>query len=682
MTATGQFAEYCQPDILYHNATILPAIFQALDDPRHTVQGTSCYVLEYFCENLQPATLRPYLNQLMSKLANLLSSSQRTTQEMALSAIAATSLAAEADFLPYSEAICGIIGQLIFITEPAMFSLRGRALECLGHIGLAIGSSYFTRYFEQGMQSATQGVQLNDESLKEYSFVFVANCAKVMGTAYGPYLASLIPYLLEVINESEIVAYKKDGAEDDDDDEEGDDDDAANMNKYDFGYVAEGFINTKKAAIGALGALAEHSKELFFPFLESSMHSLLEADIGSVCSLHETIRAESLSVCQYMLQAALVANGIVDNPKFGEILNLNTVSISVAQAVLKAYCNCLLTDEEKLPVAHAMEGTVNILKMLGLVGLQLPGEEGLPVLQHLLNAIMMILTEKAPCQLKSEGDDKDDDEEDDEEDHDYLVMDSVTDLIGQLAKTLGPNFVGMFDQFSKYLLRYVKLSRPHTDRSMAIGCFGEVIAEFGPAAINYVDVLLPIIQTGLADNMDGVRRNSAYCLGVLVETTGTSLVPHYLTILQWLHPVCLRREEQKSSDTGGADVDNALATVARLITAAPSAVPLQHVLPVLLNSLPLRDDTSEGPCVYQCLAQLILTNEAVAVSMINQIVAACGETLWKSSTATTETKDITTSFLKQLYQSSPGYQNIISSYITHIPNVEDKALVEQLIIVH
>lgn len=101
--ALGQFSEHCQPDILHHNQTVLPVIFQALDDPRPTVQGTSCYVLEYFCESLQPETLRPYLNPLMTRLAKLLQSEVRTTQEMALTAIAATAVAAEIDFLPYTE---------------------------------------------------------------------------------------------------------------------------------------------------------------------------------------------------------------------------------------------------------------------------------------------------------------------------------------------------------------------------------------------------------------------------------------------------------------------------------------------------------------------------------------------------------------------------------------------------
>src|SRR6476659_6492132 len=47
---------------------ILPVVFQLLDDATDNVKGVSCYVLEMFCENLQPATVLPFLNPLMSRL--------------------------------------------------------------------------------------------------------------------------------------------------------------------------------------------------------------------------------------------------------------------------------------------------------------------------------------------------------------------------------------------------------------------------------------------------------------------------------------------------------------------------------------------------------------------------------------------------------------------------------------
>lgn len=101
--ALGQFSEYCQPEILTYHQTVIPVIFQALDDEHSSVKSVSCYVLEMFCESLQPETLRPFLNPLMQRLVTLLQNPTKLTQEMALTAIAATAVAAELDFLPFAE---------------------------------------------------------------------------------------------------------------------------------------------------------------------------------------------------------------------------------------------------------------------------------------------------------------------------------------------------------------------------------------------------------------------------------------------------------------------------------------------------------------------------------------------------------------------------------------------------
>jgi hypothetical protein len=85
-------------------------------------------------------------------------------------------------------------------------------------------------------------------------------------------------------------------------------------------------------------------------------------------------------------------------------------------------------------------------------------------------------------------------EEDEDADHDNVLMDSVSDLIGALAKTIGTDFEPYFATFFPLLLKFTKPTRSHSDRSMAIGCFGEVIAEIGPLAVKYADSILPILQ--------------------------------------------------------------------------------------------------------------------------------------------------------------------------------------------
>ena len=61
-----------------------------------TVQTTSCYVLEMFCEKLEPDAVRPFLDPLVRKLASMLETThKRSIQEMITATITATVVAAE-----------------------------------------------------------------------------------------------------------------------------------------------------------------------------------------------------------------------------------------------------------------------------------------------------------------------------------------------------------------------------------------------------------------------------------------------------------------------------------------------------------------------------------------------------------------------------------------------------------
>jgi hypothetical protein len=146
-----------------------------------------------------------------------------------------------------------------------------------------------------------------------------------------------------------------------------------------------------------------------------------------------------------------------------------------------------------------------------------------------------------------------------------------------------------------------------------------------------------MIKAGLTDQMESVRRNCAYCVGVLVQATGLALAPHFMSILQALYPLCTRSVDKMTSDTGGADVDNALSSVARIINVGgPALIPLPQVLPALLAALPLRSDTSEGPNIYGCLCDLVSSSDPSALALLPSILHAFGQTLLSDSNAVDE----------------------------------------------
>jgi hypothetical protein len=202
--ALGQVSEHCQPEILSYSSQILPIVFALLDDQTVAVQATSCYVLEMFCERLEPDGVRPLLDPLVKKLAAMLeATTKRSVQEMAVAAMAATAVAAEEEFAPYVAGVANLMSKLMDLKEEKMYSLRGRALECMGHIAIAVGKENFRTYFTGTMKCACEGLTYDSTDLHEFAFAAFANLAKVMGDEFAPALSELVPHLVSVINQDE-----------------------------------------------------------------------------------------------------------------------------------------------------------------------------------------------------------------------------------------------------------------------------------------------------------------------------------------------------------------------------------------------------------------------------------------------------------------------------------------------
>lgn len=591
----GQLSEHCQPDILQYSAQILPVVFGLLDDQSIAVQATSCYVLEMFCERLEPAAVRPLLDPLVRKLAIMLEgTTKRSVQEMAVAALAATAVAAEEEFTPYMPAIAQLLTPLLQLTEPHLYSLRGRALECMGHMGIAVGRDTFRPFFPDTMRCAMEGLTFDSSDLQEFAFAVFANLAKVMKEEFAPALPELVSFLITVIEQDEgqlKAPEEEEEAEYTGLDDSDDEDENGNL----VYHVRTALFDVKKGAITALGEMAAHSGTAFCPHLESSMQVLQKA----ASNWHPLIQAEVADALPSLIIPSIAAyhNGEIEWKK-GDV-NTNVLS-QHTQALVAAVLNeemTLLQNDDKDTVAKACEGIQSVIELCGPSAL-------VPVLDMLLKAALEFLTKQANCQ---EADGRYGELPDDDDDHDG-VMQAACDLIGAFCRVLGGHFAQYLPQFLPAICEYAKSFRPPSDRAMAVGCLSEIAQELpGPAIFEYwKTVFLPAVLAGLADPDENVKRNAAFCAGLCCESLTDKAIPDYPSILQGLGSVFSLGEQRsiQQSDPAAACIDNAAAAVARMVMAAPQAVPMDQVLPVFLRALPLKTDMTENETVYTCLLGL------------------------------------------------------------------------------
>mmetsp|Transcript_3516 Transcript_3516/g.5285 ORF Transcript_3516/g.5285 Transcript_3516/m.5285 type:complete len:1075 (+) Transcript_3516:184-3408(+) len=624
--ALGQISEHCQPEILSYSSQILPIVFALLDDTTVAVQATSCYVLEMFCERLEPEGVRPLLDPLVRKLAAMLEgTTKRSVQEMAVAALAATAVAAEEEFTPYVAGVAALMTKLMALTDEKMYTLRGRALECMGHMAIAVGRDAFRPYFSSTMQCACEGLTFDSTDLHEFAYAVFANLAKVMGEEFSPVLGELVPHLVTVIgaDEGQLEQAEEDekgqfGALDDSDDED-------EGGQYVL-HVRTALLEAKKGAITAIGEMAAHTGASFVPYLEETMAVLKKA----ANNWHPLIKVEVAEALPSMVVPSVAAHhgGEITWEK-GDISGQSPMSphtAAVVSAVL-AELIALMKDDDKETAGKACEGIQSVIELCGPHALS-------PVASDCLENTHALLTKTAPCQR---GEEMYGDIPDDDDDHDSF-MTSVCDLVGAYGRVMGSHFVQYLPQFLPPVCSFAKSSRPPSDRSMSMGCLGELAQELeGGISEYWQSVFFPAILAGLADADDNVKRNAAFCTGVCCEGLGENIASDYPQLLQAISP--LFSVDPTAGDSSAACIDNAAAGVSRMIMASPGNVPMPQVLPVLLKALPLKNDMTENETVYKCLLGLLQMNQPDAIANKAEFRRIFAEAIAEGSKVDDETKE-------------------------------------------
>jgi hypothetical protein len=130
--------------------------------------------------------------------------------------------------------------------------------------------------------------------------------------------------------------------------------------------------------------------------------------------------------------------------------------------------------------------------------------------------------------------------------------------------------------------------------------------------------IAPVALAGLSDPLEPVRRNAAFCCGLLAEHVPEQAAPHAKQMLDGLlrivQTVCAFdarrwRSARCAVLTGCAqrgstvDGDNAVSSICRISGAMPHVADPVMVVTSLVDRLPLRVDADENNTVYAFLVR-------------------------------------------------------------------------------
>lgn len=368
--------------------------------------------------------------------------------------------------------------------------------------------------------------------------------------------------------------------------------------------VENAFLDEKEEAVLALKQLAEHTGPAFIPYIQpcyEAIHKLLDhpqEDIRKVAIEAVTQLTVSLHAVNNIAGAQTAVANLV--PKFKEII---------------------LTDEECAVVMTALESFGVILK--ALKHLALPIES---ITNDIFQCIDDVLHSKVACQFNEPLVGGDDEQE--ESEYDEALIEIAGDVLPKFGEALSPIvFAQYFSRVWHVFATKIEKTRNNEElesqRAFAFGALSECFRPLQSHTGTWQSTFLPLFLEGIQDRCEQVRQNAVFGLGELVIFSADTVFDQFPVILQALS-AAVSQEEHPGT------LDNICGALARLIMTNHTLIPLDQVLPVFVQHLPLREDHEENSSVFKCFHILITHGSEALLPVLDRIIVVGLHVLYKN----------------------------------------------------
>ncbi|GLB41795.1 putative ARM repeat-containing protein [Lyophyllum shimeji] len=629
--AVSCLCEWLEDECAAKHAVLIPGIMNLMNDAE--TQRSACTALDALLEILHDV-IDQYLPLIMERLGGLLENAPLPVKAVVTGAIGSAAHASKSRFLPYFQPTMAHLQHFLVLTgEGEEIELRGITMDAIGTFAEAVGKDVFRPFFPDMMKQAFQGIEMGSARLRECSFLFFGVMARVFGEEFAPYLPNVVPALLASCKQPEhgdeaspvsiadaASAFASGSSPSNaitiaDESEVGNT--SVELEDVDLEKIMD--VNSaiaveKEIAADTIGTVFAACQAHFFPYVEQSALALVEL----LNHYYEGIRK---SATDSLLEIVRTFYDL-SNPQEWTPGTAVTVPLSPSVKELVDHTvNPLLEmyeTEDNKSVASAL--CVGLAETISKIGPAFVDGH----LETICNIAIQILEQKAFCQQDPDQAEEEEAPEDQAE-YDSVLISSAGDLVSALANALGPDFTPAFTKFFPLIAKYYKKNRSLSDRSSAIGCLAEIISGMKGAVTPSTQPLLELFYSALSDPDAEVQSNAAFAVGQLVENTEQDLSPQYLHLLGALRPLFNVTPDAPAAKLNAKD--NAAGAVGRLIVRNTAAVPLDQVLPIFVDALPLKNDYLENRPVFRAIFHLFRTNGAALYPFLDRLLQVFGHVL-------------------------------------------------------
>ncbi|KAK4528301.1 hypothetical protein GAYE_SCF54G6238 [Galdieria yellowstonensis] len=589
---------------------IIPGLESLMNDTANPrVQAHAAAAIINFCEDASPDIVSPYLDGLLRKLLELLASNRRIVQEQAVSAIAAVADSAEQYFIRYYDSFMPLLKNILYSTEgqKPLRRLRGKVIECISLIGVAVGRDKFGGDAAEVMDLLvrTQSAQLEpDDPQAAYLMQAYARICRCLREAFVPYLPYVMPALLSAAKikpDIEVADALEDSEEDSDNDGELD---TFRVGDKRIG-IKTSMLEDKATACGMIACFASELRGYFYDYVEEVtkiMVPLLKF------LFHEDVRSAAASCLPDLLRSV--------NDKFRADEQSRR---AVVQGLVDYMLPKLLEAIELEPEPDVLDVMIDSLGECCLLA-------NFPILsEKTMTRICLLLKnvlQDRKSRLEDLGDEDEEEEEGglDEEDTSHAkdearekedtLLDSVIDCVASLIKTHtsvgfikaletpleseGTSPVSLLTVFGE-MLSYHQVEA--VERKAAICVFDDIIEWGGEEGRKYIRQILPALDAFVTDKDANVRQSAAYGLGLCAQFGGTDFASFASSVGQKLVNYLSWRGAYTSENMNATE--NVVSALMKIVEYQRPMCDVSSFIDPILNNLPLKQDESEALIAHE-----------------------------------------------------------------------------------
>ena len=576
----------------YHSH-VLSNIIPVLDAPEPRVQSHAAAALVNFCEEAEREILEPYLENLIQHLLKLLQSPKRYVVEQALSTIATIADSAETAFGTFYHTLMPLLFNVLKGEQSKEYRLlRAKAMECATLIALAVGK-------EKMGQDALNLVQLlgiiqskvtePDDPQGQYLLHCWGRMCRVLGSDFVPYLASVMPPLMELAKAKADITLL-------------DDDDQIANYEQEEGWelvplkgkvigIKTSILEEKHVAIELIYIYAQHLEAAFEPYVIDIMHNVSLP--GLAFFFHDPVRVASAKSVPVLLHAYKQAHG-----------ERSQDLIYLWESTLEKLLEVLTPELAIDTLAEMYQCFYESIEVLGKSCL------GQQHMESFISAAQQTL-EEYQIRVQKRLEDKQDLEDGDEDSEELLfaieddqtLLSDMNKAFHAIFKHQGVSFLPSWSKLLPFYNSFIASSDP-TQRQWALCIFDDVLEFCGEESWSYQQHIRQPLLDGMRDSNPANRQAACYGVGIAAQKGGAPWAPFVIDCLQVLFQVCQIPNARQDDDVFATE--NACASIAKILQAHGEQVPnTNDVIASWIGTLPVVNDDEAAPFAYMFLVKLI-----------------------------------------------------------------------------